>query len=190
MKICVWQGETLKVVMAPQRTRTTISFEQRPTAGAGDNTLPRLTLFEHVAGARVLQDLFPYYRLPNGKKAYYYYDAGKPFLHPCPREGQGERSRLRARPRPCHLLLHTTACPQPLPPCPLQYPVSQPCPFNSCFSPITLPLPSTLPLPFIPSLVFMRCMVALWTVPLAAASCSHNRGTQHLCCLGRDGAAA
>ena len=63
--------------MAPQRTRTTISFEQRPTAGVGDNTLPRLTLFEHVAGARVLADLFPYYRLPNGRKAYYYYDAGQ-----------------------------------------------------------------------------------------------------------------
>lgn len=76
--MCVWQGETLKVVMAPQRTRTTISFEQRPSAGGGDNTLPRLTLFEHVAGARVLEDLFPYYRLPNGKKAYYYYNAGEP----------------------------------------------------------------------------------------------------------------
>lgn len=77
--VCVCtQGETLKVVMAPQRTRTTISFEQRPSAGVGDNTLPRLTLFEHVAGARVLADLFPYYRLPNGKKAYYYYDAGQP----------------------------------------------------------------------------------------------------------------
>ena len=63
--------------MAPQRTRTTISFEQRPSAGGQDGTLPRLTLFEHVAGARVLADLFPYYRLPNGKKAYYYYDAGQ-----------------------------------------------------------------------------------------------------------------
>ena len=89
LDICVWQGETLKVVMAPQRTRTTISFEQRPTAGAGDNTLPRLTLFEHVAGARVLEDLFPYYRLPNGKKAYYYYDAGEPFSNPAQARGRG-----------------------------------------------------------------------------------------------------
>ena len=70
------QGETLKIVMAPQRTRTTIGFEQRPSQGGLDGTLPRLTLFEHVSGARVLADLFPYYRLPNGKKAYYYYDAG------------------------------------------------------------------------------------------------------------------
>lgn len=70
--------------MAPQRTRTTISFEQRPSGGGGDNTLPRLTLFEHVAGARVLADLFPYYRLPNGKKAYYYYDAGQPLATPVP----------------------------------------------------------------------------------------------------------
>ncbi|DBA81483.1 TPA: hypothetical protein ACH3X1_007263 [Trebouxia sp. C0004] len=69
-------GETLKIVMAPQRTRTTIGFEQRPSQGALDGSLPRLTLFEHVPGARVLADLFPYYRLPNGKKAYYYYDAG------------------------------------------------------------------------------------------------------------------
>ena len=71
------QGETLKIVMAPQRTRTTISFEQRPSAGGQEGTLPRLTLFEHVAGAKALADLFPYYRLPNGKKAYYYYDAGQ-----------------------------------------------------------------------------------------------------------------
>lgn len=63
--------------MAPQRTRTTIGFEQRPSQGALDGSLPRLTLFEHVSGARVLADLFPYYRLPNGKKAYYYYDAGQ-----------------------------------------------------------------------------------------------------------------
>ena len=70
------QGETLKIVMAPQRTRTTINFEQRPSQGGQDGSLPRLTLFEHVAGARVLADLFPFYRLPNGKKAYYYYDAG------------------------------------------------------------------------------------------------------------------
>ncbi len=63
--------------MAPQRMRTTIGFEQRPSQGALDGSLPRLTLFEHVSGARVLADLFPYYRLPNGKKAYYYYDAGQ-----------------------------------------------------------------------------------------------------------------
>ena len=63
--------------MAPQRTRTTIGFEQRPSQGGLDGSLPRLTLFEHVTGARVLADLFPYYRLPNGKKAYYYYDAGE-----------------------------------------------------------------------------------------------------------------
>ncbi|DBA90981.1 TPA: hypothetical protein ACH3X2_004190 [Trebouxia sp. C0005] len=69
-------GETLKIVMAPQRMRTTIGFEQRPSQGALDGSLPRLTLFEHVSGAQVLANLFPYYRLPNGKKAYYYYDAG------------------------------------------------------------------------------------------------------------------
>lgn len=74
------QGETLKIVMAPQRTRTTIGFEQRPSQGGLDGSLPRLTLFEHVTGARVLADLFPYYRLPNGKKAYYYYDAGESSL--------------------------------------------------------------------------------------------------------------
>ena len=73
----ILQGETLKIVMAPQRTRTTIGFEQRPSQGGLDGSLPRLTLFEHVNGARVLADLFPYYRLPNGKKAYYYYDAGE-----------------------------------------------------------------------------------------------------------------
>ena len=71
------QGETLKIVMAPQRARTTIGFDQRPKGVQGSGALPRLTLFEHVTGARVLSDLFPYYRLPNGKKAYYYYDAGK-----------------------------------------------------------------------------------------------------------------
>lgn len=66
--------------MAPQRARTTIDFMQHPSAGALQGGQPRLTLFEHVAGAKVLADLFPFYRLPNGKKAYYYYDAGKPFV--------------------------------------------------------------------------------------------------------------
>ena len=70
--------------MAPQRARTTIDFVQRPSAGGLQGGQPRLTLFEHVAGAKVLADLFPYYRLPNGRKAYYYYDAGElqsVFLH-------------------------------------------------------------------------------------------------------------
>ena len=67
----------MKVVMAPQRGRTTIDFVQRASAGGLQGGQPRLTLFEHVAGAKVLADLFPYYRLPNGKKAYYYYDAGE-----------------------------------------------------------------------------------------------------------------
>lgn len=68
------------MVMAPQRARTTIGFAHKPSAGGLQGGQPRLTLFEHVAGARVLADLFPYYRLPNGRKAYYYYDAGQPLL--------------------------------------------------------------------------------------------------------------
>ena len=39
-----------------------------------------LTVFEHVPGARVFSDLFPDYRLPNGMKAFCYYDAGQCLL--------------------------------------------------------------------------------------------------------------
>ena len=76
------QGQTLRVVMAPQRARTTICFAERGVAQVDHGTVPRLTVFEHVPGARVFSDLFPDYRLPNGMKAFCYYDAGAclPFL--------------------------------------------------------------------------------------------------------------
>lgn len=68
--------------MAPQRARTTICFAERGVAQVDHGTVPRLTVFEHVPGARVFSDLFPDYRLPNGMKAFCYYDAGAclPFL--------------------------------------------------------------------------------------------------------------
>eukprot|EP00891_Asterochloris_glomerata_P005689 jgi/Astpho2/5689/fgenesh1_pg.00079_%23_100_t len=69
-------GQTLRVVMAPQRARTTICFAERGVAQMDHGTVPRLTVFEHVPGARVFSDLFPDYRLPNGMKAFCYYDAG------------------------------------------------------------------------------------------------------------------
>ena len=74
------QGQTLRVVMAPQRARTTICFAERGVAQVDHGTVPRLTVFEHVPGARVFSDLFPDYRLPNGMKAFCYYDAGQCLL--------------------------------------------------------------------------------------------------------------
>ncbi|KAK9816567.1 hypothetical protein WJX72_002063 [[Myrmecia] bisecta] len=67
----------LKIVMAPQRARTTITFNERAIAHGDDVTIPHLTVFQHVPGARVYQELFQDYVLPNGTKAYYYYDAGQ-----------------------------------------------------------------------------------------------------------------
>jgi hypothetical protein len=56
------------------QARNLISFRERhrsldPTY----DRKPRLQMFEHVAGARVSEGLFPDYQLPNGKKAFFYY---------------------------------------------------------------------------------------------------------------------
>ena len=70
----------MKVVMAPQRARTTINFNEQPGSHADDGMVPRLTMFEHIPGAKVFKDMFPDYHLPNGKKAYCYYQAGRALM--------------------------------------------------------------------------------------------------------------
>lgn len=65
----------LTVVLAPQRTRTVITFEDKIFTDSG-GTRPSLTVFEHVDGAKVSEGLFPHYLLPNGKKAFMYYQGG------------------------------------------------------------------------------------------------------------------
>ncbi|KAK9825957.1 hypothetical protein WJX74_001162 [Apatococcus lobatus] len=65
------------VVMSPERSRTLISFRDKSFT-TGDPTIrPHLTIFEHSQGARVYENLFPSYQLPNGKKAFFYYAAGR-----------------------------------------------------------------------------------------------------------------
>lgn len=61
--------------LGPKRPRQVISFEDR-IISSDDPTRPLLTLFEHVEGSRVGQDLFPSYQLPNGKQTYMYYNGG------------------------------------------------------------------------------------------------------------------
>lgn len=61
--------------LGPQRTRQVISFEDRIIT-YDDTTRPSLTLFEHVKGSKVGQDLFPAYQLPNGKQTFMYYNGG------------------------------------------------------------------------------------------------------------------
>jgi hypothetical protein len=65
----------LKMVMAPQRARTVITFDER-LQGPNDGSRAGVTMFEHVEGARVGEGLFEAYSLPNGKKAFMYYTAG------------------------------------------------------------------------------------------------------------------
>jgi hypothetical protein len=65
----------LQVVLAPQRTRTIIGFEEKIGQEMGP-LRPSLTLFEHISGSRVYRGLFPDYVLPNGRKAFMYYQAG------------------------------------------------------------------------------------------------------------------
>lgn len=65
----------LKVVMGPQRPRQIISFEDKNVL-LDDPTRPTLTMFEHIEGSRVCEGLFPSYQLPNGKKAFMYYNGG------------------------------------------------------------------------------------------------------------------
>ena len=61
--------------LGPKRPRQVITFEDR-IISSDDPTRPLLTLFEHVEGSRVGQDLFPFYQLPNGKQTYMYYNGG------------------------------------------------------------------------------------------------------------------
>ncbi|KAJ9524025.1 hypothetical protein QJQ45_022487, partial [Haematococcus lacustris] len=65
----------LKVVLGPQRMRQVISFEETALL-SGDSSRPTLTVFEKVEGSRVCDGLFPAYQLPNGRKAYMYYNSG------------------------------------------------------------------------------------------------------------------
>lgn len=74
----------LKIALDPERPRTLISFDDRLRVAAifdphrGQKN-PRLMMFEHARGAKVYQSLFPSYRLPNGRTAYYYLKDGVQF---------------------------------------------------------------------------------------------------------------
>lgn len=63
------------MVISPKRLQTVISFEERLSIDSSFRR-PHLAVFEHVDGSRVSAQLFPDYVLPNGKKAFYYYDSG------------------------------------------------------------------------------------------------------------------
>lgn len=66
----------LKVNLAPQRARTHISFgERQAELDPAKNRRPKLVLFEHHQGSRVYDGLFPDYQLPNGKKAFFYFES-------------------------------------------------------------------------------------------------------------------
>ena len=55
MSIWDWQAVGVDVIMAPQRSRTVISFRDKSFT-AGDPTIrPHLTIFEHTPGARVYE---------------------------------------------------------------------------------------------------------------------------------------
>eukprot|EP00879_Flechtneria_rotunda_P024201 GHRR01025649.1.p1 GENE.GHRR01025649.1~~GHRR01025649.1.p1 ORF type:complete len:986 (+),score=357.96 GHRR01025649.1:892-3849(+) len=66
----------LKVVLSPQRPRTIISFENRMFSSDAPGSRPALTMFPHTEGAKVSQGLFTEYSLPNGRKAFMYYNGG------------------------------------------------------------------------------------------------------------------
>lgn len=71
----------LKVVLEPERGRTTIQFDERARMmnyfdPIKQQRLPKLYVFEHQPGSKVHENLFPAYRLPNGKMAYYYFKDG------------------------------------------------------------------------------------------------------------------
>ncbi|WIA12059.1 hypothetical protein OEZ85_012136 [Tetradesmus obliquus] len=70
------QKVSLKVVLSPQRPRTIISFENKIFSSDGPGSRPVLTMFPHTEGAKVSKGLFKEYQLPNGRKAFMYYNSG------------------------------------------------------------------------------------------------------------------
>lgn len=65
----------LNVVLAPNRDRTVISFHNRDGI-YDDPTTAKLAVFEAIDGAKVYNDLFPAYQLPNGRRAHFYFQVG------------------------------------------------------------------------------------------------------------------
>lgn len=67
----------LKIQLAPRSGRTLMHFESavRDSKG-GVGGRPKLTMFEHKEGAQVYRSYMEPYVLPNGKSAFFYYDAG------------------------------------------------------------------------------------------------------------------
>eukprot|EP00191_Tetraselmis_sp_GSL018_P024515 CAMPEP_0177627972 /NCGR_PEP_ID=MMETSP0419_2-20121207/31498_1 /TAXON_ID=582737 /ORGANISM="Tetraselmis sp., Strain GSL018" /LENGTH=1910 /DNA_ID=CAMNT_0019129181 /DNA_START=17 /DNA_END=5750 /DNA_ORIENTATION=+ len=65
----------LTVVLAPNRERTVISFENR-VSFENDAARARLAVFEAIDGSKVYNGLFPAYQLPNGKRAHFYFQGG------------------------------------------------------------------------------------------------------------------
>ena len=64
----------LKVVLDPAGSRNCVNFvsgfDKAPDPAKRN---AKLVMFEHVSGAKVYEELFPVYSLPNGKKAFYYH---------------------------------------------------------------------------------------------------------------------
>ena len=74
------EGSPLEVVLEPCAARRVVSFgaeRARDGDGARDSRVARLSVFEHTPGARAHLDAgIPAYRLPNGKRAFYYLAGG------------------------------------------------------------------------------------------------------------------
>lgn len=63
--------------MSSIHTSTQISFKQNICNFDKNNIKkPHMTVFEHIEGSKVYNKLFDDYILPNGKRAYYYYQGG------------------------------------------------------------------------------------------------------------------